>query len=125
MLGELRRAPISYQDDHICCSLSQTYIDSPVDYNNFMGKSYWRKFPNGSSYTEDVDEENPDSCGGVPSCLAYQTTQIGNRTLRWLEGALKGSKPVFTRVLPSFPSNITRDCPPSLLILQGIPLLPL
>jgi N-acetylglucosamine-6-sulfatase len=85
---------------------SLSYIDSPVDYNNFMGTAYWRKFENGSSYTEHVDPEDPATCGGTEAfnnCTAYQTTQIGNRTARWLNTVLKESKPVFAYLGPHAP----------------------
>ena len=39
------------------------YIDSPVSYNDFMGKPYWRKWPNGSYHTEQIDPANPATCG--------------------------------------------------------------
>ena len=65
---------------------TMTYIDSPINYNNYMGTTYWRYFPNGSYYTETLDAEAPEF--GTP----YQTTQIGNRTLRWLDEKLKAQK---------------------------------
>ena len=48
-----------------------------------MGAPYWRYFPNGTYFTEQCDSENPE----FGTC--YQTTQIGNRTLRWLDEKLK------------------------------------
>jgi hypothetical protein len=39
---------------------TMTYIDSPINYNNYMGTTYWRYFPNGSYYTETLDAEDPE-----------------------------------------------------------------
>eukprot|EP00730_Choanoeca_flexa_P017630 TRINITY_DN8513_c0_g1_i1.p1 TRINITY_DN8513_c0_g1~~TRINITY_DN8513_c0_g1_i1.p1 ORF type:complete len:564 (+),score=126.97 TRINITY_DN8513_c0_g1_i1:170-1693(+) len=58
------------------------YIDSPIDYNNFEGLTYQRRFDNGTNYVEKLDKNNP--IFSTP----YQTTQIGNRTLRWLDQVL-------------------------------------
>lgn len=70
------------------------YIDSPINYNDFMGLPYWRKFQNGTYFTETIDPEDPATCGGTVidgtnlSCTPYQTSQIGNRTMRWLKTVL-------------------------------------
>jgi len=81
---------------------SMSYIDSPLDYNNYMGTTYFRYFPNGTTYTENLDKTDPIFE------TAYQTAQIGNRTLRWLEGAIKESKssngrPFFAYIGPHAP----------------------
>ena len=117
------------------------YIDSPVNYNSFMGLpcesqpdcaklppsppdsvasafvflSDWRKFPNGTFFTEQVDQENPEF--GTP----YQTTQIGNRTLRWMDAKLKeqaadalsdaAPKPFFDYIGPHAPHYPAQPAP--------------
>ena len=59
---------------------SASWISSPVDYNSYDGLPYWRDWGNGSApYTETLDKKDP-VYGTV-----YQTTQIGNRTLDWLD----------------------------------------
>ncbi len=71
---------------------SATTIDSPVNYNDFMGMTYYHfSAANGSHYTETLS-------GTAPIFgTAYQTTQIGNRTLRWLDGAIDRSLGLTTR----------------------------
>ena len=80
-----------------------------------MSLSDWRKFPNGSFFTEQVDQENPEF--GTP----YQTTQIGNRTLRWLDAKLKeqaadalgdaAPKPFFDYIGPHAPHYPAQPAP--------------
>ena len=83
---------------------SVSYIDSPLDYNNYMGATYFRynAAVNKSTWVETLDKKQP--IFGTN----YQTTQIGNRTLRWLDGAIKESKeaagrPFFAYVGPHAP----------------------
>ena len=75
------------------------YIDAPIDYNNYTGATYYRMFPNGTTFTETLDASRP--IFGT----AYQTTQVGNRTLRWLEGAIAASAraPFFAYIGPHAP----------------------
>lgn len=76
-----------------------------------VGTKYFRKFPNGSSFEEDIDAEQPSTCGGDVTCLPYQTSQIGNRTQRWLKKALKGPKPVFAYLGPHAPHYPAQPAP--------------
>eukprot|EP01065_Artemidia_motanka_P018565 TRINITY_DN2188_c1_g2_i1.p1 TRINITY_DN2188_c1_g2~~TRINITY_DN2188_c1_g2_i1.p1 ORF type:complete len:727 (+),score=159.33 TRINITY_DN2188_c1_g2_i1:105-2183(+) len=77
---------------------SATYIDSPVDYNNFLGLSYFHLYENGTTYTEKF------SFSDAPYGTPYQTTQIGNRSMLWLETVLKDpSKPFFLYLGPHAP----------------------
>jgi hypothetical protein len=98
---------------------TMAYIDSPLNYNNFMGTTYWRKWPNGTVYTETIDPENPATCGGTVvdssnvSCTPYQTAQIGNRTMRWLETVLAKQ----TKQSRSRPANDGSDHKPFFLYL--------
>ena len=81
----------------------------------FVFLSDWRKFPNGTFFTEQVDQENPEF--GTP----YQTTQIGNRTLRWLDTKLKeqaadalsdaAPKPFFDYIGPHAPHYPAQPAP--------------
>ena len=66
---------------------TSAYIDSPLDFNDYDGLDYYRAFPNGTNFTETLNETNP------VFGTTYQTAQIGNRTLRWLDG--DRSKPFF------------------------------
>ena len=58
---------------------SASYIDSPIDYSSYDGLPYWRKFENGSHYTETLDSKHP------VFNTTYQTSQIGNRSLAWIQ----------------------------------------
>lgn len=66
---------------------SASFIDSPIDYNNYMGTEYWQYFD--SNQTHQREKLNPTH---PIFQTAYQTTQIGNRTLRWLSGAIAEAK---------------------------------
>ena len=68
------------------------------DYNNFDGLTYFRYDGNKSS-VETLDAKNPEFK------TTYQTTQIGNRTLRWLEQAIddKDRRPFFAYLGPHAP----------------------
>ena len=57
---------------------SASWINSPLNFNNFDGTTYWRDNGTNSAYTENIDKTNP------VYGTTYQTTQIGNRTLDWL-----------------------------------------
>ena len=62
---------------------SADFIDSPVDYNDYDGMRYWQYWDsNRSTHVEKLSASNP--IFGTP----YQTTQVGNRTLRWLDSAI-------------------------------------
>ena len=75
-----------------------TYIDSPVEYNEYNGLQWFHK--NGSEvYVETVDATDP--IFGT----TYQTTQLGNRTLRWLDQlhASGSTKPFMVYIGPHAP----------------------
>ena len=76
---------------------SADVINSPIDYNNYDGLPYFRKFPNGSHYTEKLDASHP------VFGTTYQTTQIGNRSLEWIRSAAQDSKPFFAYIGPHAP----------------------
>jgi N-acetylglucosamine-6-sulfatase len=62
---------------------SADFIDAPVDYNDYDGMRYWQYWDaNRSTHMEKLSKTDP--IFGTP----YQTTQIGNRTLRWLDAAI-------------------------------------
>lgn len=56
-----------------------THIDSPIEYNDFDTPNYFKKFANGTKMVEKLDAANPRFG------TTYQTAQIGNRTLEWLD----------------------------------------
>lgn len=75
---------------------SASFIDSPWDYNSFTSHFFYQ-----------YDE----SSGGAPSIETlsgdagekYQTSQIGNRTLSWLDRAIQEDAPFFAYVGPHAP----------------------
>ena len=67
-------------------------IDSPLDYNDFNGLRYFRLTADGKTHVETLDTKDP--IFGT----TYQTTQIGNRTLRWLHDAVNMTDPSGERV---------------------------
>jgi len=78
-----------------------TWASAPLNYNNFEGTTYYRDFGNGTHYTETLDTKRP-VYGTV-----YQSTQIGNRTLDWID-ALRADpklskKPFFAYIGPHAP----------------------
>lgn len=80
---------------------SASFMDSPLDYNNFMGRTYYHDFGNGTSYVETLDKNSPRFG------TAYQSSQIGNRTLDWID-ALQADedrkhKPFFAYIGPHAP----------------------
>ncbi|KAJ9444272.1 Extracellular sulfatase SULF-1-like protein [Diplonema papillatum] len=59
---------------------SATYIDAPLNFNDYYGLPYYHYYAsNNTQYTENIDPNDP--VFGTP----YQTSQIGNRTMRWLD----------------------------------------
>ena len=88
---------------------SADYIDSPLDYNNFMGVDYWRYWSdNRTSFTEEISKKDP--IYGT----AYQSTQLGNRTLRWLDSVLEKDgeeRPFFAYIGPHAPHFSAQPAP--------------
>ena len=83
-------------------SKSVTYIDSPLNYNDYDGTTYYRYFSNGTQYVETLDPNNP-KFGSV-----YQTSQIANRSVEWLDSLMNGvakedRKPFFLYLGPHAP----------------------
>eukprot|EP01147_Barroeca_monosierra_P000856 gene856-4128_t len=76
---------------------TMSYIDAPLDYNNYVGIPYLRLLENGTHYVEQLNKTTP-----IFGTL-YQTTQIGNRTLRWLDSVLQEPNPFFLYVGPHAP----------------------
>jgi len=77
---------------------SANFIDSPLDYNNFVGKTYYQ-YDEAASNVSSVETISGD-WGAL-----YQTSQIGNRTLKWLDTAIaKAHKiPFFAYIGPHAP----------------------
>lgn len=89
----------------LAASGSAAYIDSPIEYNDYDGLGYYRHFPNGSSFVETLSTATPEFG------TTYQTTQIGNRTLRWLDEAADGARPFFAYVGPHAPHYPAEPAP--------------
>ena len=53
-----------------------TWVNSPVDYNNYYGSPYIVGYPNGTTVLEDIDTSDPAN---------YQTWRIGNSSLKFLD----------------------------------------
>lgn len=88
--------------------MSTLYIDSPLDYNSFTGDTYYRYWgSNNTQTTEKLDKNNP--IFGTD----YQSTQIGNRTLRWLEkvAGTENEKPFFAYIGPHAPHYPAQPAP--------------
>eukprot|EP00931_Biecheleriopsis_adriatica_P056751 TRINITY_DN33653_c0_g1_i2.p1 TRINITY_DN33653_c0_g1~~TRINITY_DN33653_c0_g1_i2.p1 ORF type:complete len:458 (-),score=53.05 TRINITY_DN33653_c0_g1_i2:325-1698(-) len=89
--------------DQLAGQGSVSYIDSPIDFNNYDGLP-WYHF-NGTSHTETLDTNHPRFG------TTYQTSQLGNRSLSWLKGAMKQAlegTPFFAYLgfhAPHFPAN--------------------
>jgi N-acetylglucosamine-6-sulfatase len=90
-----------------------TYIDSMKKERAYMGTEYIR-YPNekGKSYIETIDENDP-----IFGSL-YQTSQLGNRTLRWLDDVLGKSlaedgeaRPFFAYIGPHAPHYPAQPAP--------------
>ena len=96
--------------NQLISSGSVSRIDSPLDYNNYDGLTYlqyWEE--NGTTLTETLDTHDPEFK------VLYQTTQIGNRTLRWLDDAIEdvreSGKPFFAFVGPHAPHYPAQPAP--------------
>eukprot|EP01062_Namystynia_karyoxenos_P021003 TRINITY_DN17967_c0_g1_i1.p1 TRINITY_DN17967_c0_g1~~TRINITY_DN17967_c0_g1_i1.p1 ORF type:complete len:668 (+),score=178.64 TRINITY_DN17967_c0_g1_i1:107-2005(+) len=90
------------QLERLVAQRSAAFIDSPVDYNNYYGRPYFHLAPNGTSWTENLPEN-----GGALGTL-YQTTQLGNRSLAWLDTAVKDPRPFFLYLgfhAPHYPAD--------------------
>ena len=90
---------------------SASYIDSPVDYNDYMGLRYWR-------YNDTSDTHRIETLSTKDPVFdtAYQTTQIGNRTMRWLQTAVdesltKAGRPFFAYIGPHAPHFPAQPAP--------------
>eukprot|EP01060_Flectonema_neradi_P037647 TRINITY_DN763_c0_g2_i4.p1 TRINITY_DN763_c0_g2~~TRINITY_DN763_c0_g2_i4.p1 ORF type:complete len:530 (+),score=73.03 TRINITY_DN763_c0_g2_i4:45-1634(+) len=80
---------------------SVTHIDAPLDYNDYNGLTWYRYFSNGTRYVETVNKTDP-VFGSI-----YQTSQIANRTIEWLDSLQKvpkeDRKPFFLYLGPHAP----------------------
>ena len=94
--------------DALVAANSATYIDSPLKCNTFDGKPYFH-FNGTTSWTETL----PDDASAAPWGTLYQTAQIGNRTLRWLDGVLtaEARAPFFAYLGPHAPHFPAQPAP--------------
>jgi len=76
---------------------SATFINSPVNYNDYNGLPYYHKFPNGTFFQKNLNTSDP------VFGTTYQTTQIGNRSLEWIKEVANGPKPFFAYLGPHAP----------------------
>jgi len=90
---------------------SVTYLDSPIHESRYMGYDYFRYWSdNDTTFTELIDKNDP--IFGT----AYQTTQLGNRTLRWLESLINKNddgnpSPFFAYIGPHAPHYSAQPAP--------------
>jgi hypothetical protein len=70
-----------------------------------MGVTYYHLYPNGTDVTETISDTDP--IFGTP----YQTTQIGNRSLRWLDEVLPKKEPIFLYLGPHAPHYPAQPAP--------------
>lgn len=75
---------------------SVSFIDSPLDYNDYVGKTYYQydESTGAGVHVETISGDEGER---------YQTSQIGNRTLSWLDTAIRGDAPFFAYVGPHAP----------------------
>ena len=78
---------------------SATWIDSPIDYNDYDGLTYFR-YDKAAGQNTSVEKLNPNDprFGSV-----YQTSQIGNRSALWLDSVAKTGKKFFLYLGPHAP----------------------
>jgi len=84
--------------DEIVMYKSADVIDSPLDYNNYLGKTYYQ-------YDASVSDNSSVQRISGDWGQRYQTSQIGNRTLKWLDRAIEqvDDKPFFAYLGPHAP----------------------
>ena len=70
-----------------------TFVNAPCVYNDFWATKYLRKFANGTQYFENLP----------PGPSSYQTSQMGNRTVAWIEEMIEAATPFFAWVGPHAP----------------------
>lgn len=89
---------------------SATWISSPLDYNSFDSKTYYRDFGNGT-----VTSESLKNVADIPYGSIYQTAQIGNRTLDWIDDLQSkpeaDRKPFFAYIGPHAPHFPAQPAP--------------
>ena len=59
------------------------WISAPLDENDYFASEFFEKRPNGSHWMSSLGDPTKDVVDAW-----YQTAQIGNRTMRWLETVL-------------------------------------
>ena len=80
---------------------SASYISSPIDYNDFFGMRYFNF--NASAGDKNGTIETLDADAPIYG-TAYQTTQIGNRSMEWLDDVVaKEAYPFFLYLGPHAP----------------------
>ena len=77
-------------------SEGMTMVGSPCKEGDFYGNQYFVKHPNGTHYIETLDKSLETT---------YQTSQLGNRTLDWINSVVKenASQPFFAYIGPHAP----------------------
>ena len=80
---------------------STSYISSPIDFNNFYGLTYFNYNATAGDTTGSVETINTTNpIYGTP----YQTSQIGNRSLAWLDDVVaRDALPFFMYLGPHAP----------------------
>jgi hypothetical protein len=72
-----------------------SFVNAPCDYNDFWASKYFRSFPNGSQYWEEL----------ATGPGMYQTSQMGNRSTAWIKEMIAEKQPFFAwsaTTLPPF-----------------------
>ena len=87
---------------------SVTYVDAPNghEYHNFTTNEYWRYWAENDTTTVEIIDSTDPVFGSI-----YQTSQLGNRTLRWLDAIGEESKPFFAYIGPHAPHFPAQPAP--------------
>ena len=70
-----------------------TFVNAPCNYNDFWATKYLRKFANGSQHFETL----------APGPASYQTSQMANRSVAWINDRIAAAKPFFAWIGPHAP----------------------
>ena len=81
------------------------WLSTPIDQGDYFGPAHFEKRPNGSIWTSSLGKKSQ-----VVDTW-YQTSQIGNRSIEFIDTALSLGKPFFAYLGPHAP-HYSADSPP-------------
>jgi len=83
------------------------WISCPLDQDNYFASEFFEKRPNGSHWLSSLGNEQTDKVDSW-----YQTSQLGNRTLAFLDYAVNVAKQPFAAYLGPHAPHYSADSPP-------------